>query len=156
MYKKVDTIIFDMDGTIADLYNHPEWLPMIRSEKNIFNLLEPMVAPFLLDMVIKKLQTVCEVKVITWLPMNATSEYKKVCTKDKKSWISTFFPSIKKVHAIQYGAKKHYVKGLSENAVIFDDNKQVRAEWAKSGRIAFDETNIIKTLLNIYMDKVKD
>lgn len=154
MYKKVDTIIFDMDGTIADLYGHPNWLPMLRGEKHIFNLLEPMVAPLLVNSLIEKLQTVCEVKIITWLPMNATDEYKKVCTADKKSWVKTFFPTIGKVHAIKYGANKHYVRNLSKQSILFDDNADVRTAWTNSGRIALDETDIVRKLTQIYLDIV--
>ena len=154
MYKEIETIIFDMDGTIADLYGHPNWLPMLRNEENIFNLLEPMVAPLLLNTLIEKLQTVCEVKIITWLPMNATNEYKNTCRADKKQWVRTFLPAIGKVHAIMYGANKHYVKGLSKNSVLFDDNAHVREAWANSGRIALDEKNIIRNLTQIYLDKV--
>lgn len=154
MYKDVDTIIFDMDGTIADLYNHPEWLSYFQEEKSIFQYLEPMIPTFAFNSIIEKLKTVCDVRIITWLPMNATKEYKAICRKDKKQWVKTFVPSIEKVHAIAYDSNKHGVKGISKNAILFDDNEKVRESWEKTGRPATDEKDILRKLIQIYLDKV--
>ena len=151
---KIDTIIFDMDGTIADLYGTKNWLPMLRTEQNIFNTLKPMVNMTAFNKTIEILSTHFDIRIITWLPMNATKEYKKICTNDKKQWIKAFCPSIKKVHAIQYGAKKHYIKNLSKNALLFDDNETVRNEWVASGRIATNEKYILNKLLQLGLDKL--
>lgn len=144
--KKIDTIIFDMDGTIADLYNYENWLPMLRGEKNIFDKIPPMIDINELNGLLLALKNFYDIRIITWLPLGATKEYKKVCRKDKNLWLKQYALPVTVVHAIQYGAKKHLVKGISKNALLFDDNKQVRKEWVASGRLAFDEKNIINEL----------
>lgn len=153
-YKDIDTICFDMDGTIADLYNHPDWLSYFQNERSIFQYLEPLVPVRAFNALIEKLNTVCDVRIITWLPMGATKEYNNTCRQDKKRWVATFTPSIKKIHAIKYGSRKHGIRGLSPKAILFDDNKSVRDSWTKSGRIAFDEKNIFKILTEIYLSKI--
>jgi len=153
-YKDIDTIVLDMDGTIADLYGSKNWLEKIINEKPVFTDLQPLVDIKRLDLLLSLLSEFCTIKIITWLPMNATFLYKQNCRLEKILWIKRNLTAIDKIHAIKYGAKKHYVRNISKNALLFDDNKQVRFEWNNSGRVAKSEKNILNDLEKILLQKM--
>lgn len=125
-------IFFDMDGTIADLYNTKGWLDAFHKEEPIFDEIAPMV-----DM--KELKTLCEelqakeieIGIITWLPMDARAKYEKRCEEDKKIWIRKHMPYINEFHALKYGTPKTVVVERKEDEIVIliDDNNEVIEEW---------------------------
>lgn len=125
---------FDMDGTIADLYNVPNWLKKLESED---------VSPYLdakplWDM--KALNTALmlllkeghEVRIISWLAKDSTKEYKEAVRKAKKAWLEKYDFPVDKCHFIAYGATKANCVRKSATgvpAILIDDNEKVRNGW---------------------------
>lgn len=51
-------ILFDLDGTLANLYGRKDWLDKLRAEKPIYEELEPLVDMEELNCIAEKLITV--------------------------------------------------------------------------------------------------
>ena len=128
-------ICFDMDGTIADLYNVPNWLKMLREENPAPYLeAEPMWDMVRMAEVLEKIQQAgIEIRIITWLSMNSTEEYKEAVREAKRAWLEKWGFVFDHFHGVRYGATKadSIRKYLADNetAWLIDDNEKVRAGW---------------------------
>ena len=148
-------ICFDMDGTIADLYNVDGWLEKLRAyDASPYLTAEPMC-----DM--EELAFLCEVaqhrglevRVITWLSKETTKEYDDMVRIAKRAWLQAQGLQIDHFHGVAYGATKadSIRKALpnGDTAILFDDNAKVREGWHMGE--AYDPTtcDICETLKNI-------
>ena len=149
-------VVFDMDGTIADLYAVPNWLEMLRAENPTpYEIARPMWDMEELAETLMAVKNVgIEIRVVTWLSKDATDEYKNLVRKAKLEWLEEMNFPFDKFHAVQYGATKanSVRKYLAddETAILFDDNAKVRNGWTLGETVNPTETNIIdflKTLL---------
>lgn len=145
-------ICFDMDGTIADLYKVPGWLPMLRAS-------DPtpyMVAPPMWDMaeLANLLQQVqasgIEVRIITWLSKDSTPDYDREVREAKRKWLMEQGIPFDHFHGVAYGATKadsirRYL-GKGETAILFDDNAKVRQGWHLGEAIDPTSTDILEVL----------
>lgn len=147
-------IVFDMDGTIADLYNVNNWLGDLRSEnvrpyveaKPMYNMEE--LASLLLQ---AKLQGFI-IAVTTWLAKESSKEYKKAVTKAKKEWLANYNFPYDEIHLVAYGTTKaNCTRKKAEYQVLVDDNAQVRKGWTLGDTINANENIIpeLKELLQI-------
>ena len=104
-------IFFDMDGTIADLYNTDNWLDLLLNETSgLFRNLKVMHDKRKLQSIIKRLQAKgYEIEVITWTPKNVSQDYIKVVEQEKKDWIAEHFPMIETIHCLGYGVPKQQI-----------------------------------------------
>lgn len=142
-------ICFDLDGTIYDLYNVPNWLHYFENEKTgIFTIGETLIDTVFLGKLCNMLhEQGHKTQIITWLPRDASKEYEKACTIEKMNWIKKHMPYIQTVSIVPYGTPKHKVAKRTKQMVLFDDNKEVRREWnTPFMRMSFDEKRIIPTL----------
>ena len=71
---KVRMIVWDMDGTMADLYGVDGWLEMLRAENPLpYEIAKPMWDMERLVNVIRGLQDFgIEQRIVTWLSMNSS------------------------------------------------------------------------------------
>jgi FMN phosphatase YigB (HAD superfamily) len=135
MPKKLKMICFDLDGTLADLYNVPNWLEKLR----VYDASPYLVAKPLCDM--EQLAFLLEVaqhrgieiRVITWLSKVTTDDYDEMVRIAKKAWIKAYNMPIDHFHGVAHGATKadsvrKYLKG-EDTAILFDDNAKVRSGW---------------------------
>lgn len=131
----VKMIIWDMDGTLADLYGVPGWLRKLRSEDATPYLeAKPMFNMEVLNMVLQKLMdNGVENSVVTWLSKGSTLRYKKAVRDAKLEWLADHCFPYDHFHAVQYGATKadsvRARLGEGEEALLIDDNAKVRAGW---------------------------
>ena len=125
-------ICFDMDGTIADLYGVPNWLERLRVE-DVTPYLEakPMWDMQALRKILLHLMDAgWEIRVITWLSMNSSEEYKRNVRIAKRQWLENHNFPAEKCHMVQYGATKaDSVRAEAGKAVLIDDNTKVRNGW---------------------------
>ena len=105
---KVKMVCFDMDGTIADLYGVNGWLNMLREENPTpYEVAEPMWDMAELHMVLNALQMQgIEVRIVTWLSMNSTEDYKAKTRKAKMEWLEKYNFPYNNFHGIAYGTTK--------------------------------------------------
>ena len=152
---KPKMICFDMDGTIADLYNVPNWLEMLRNENPAPYLdAEPMWDMVHMAEILKKIQQAgIEIRIITWLSMNSTEEYKVAVREAKRAWLEKWGFVFDHFHGIQYGATKadSIRRSLANNetAWLIDDNEKVRKGWHMGETIDPTTCNLLGVLENL-------
>ena len=126
------TIYFDMDGTIADLYNVKDWLSRLRQEDETpYIEAKPMINAILFQTLVNTIKHKgYKVGVITWTSKGARAEYNKRIAHAKKQWLRDTFPHIvwDEIHIIKYGINKSSV-AFNPKGILFDDNTHVRNEW---------------------------
>lgn len=149
MYTKM--LVFDMDGTIANLYGVSNWLTDLESEKTRpYEIAEPMYNMTELSEILNRLRNfgwlVC---VTTWLAKNATKEYSKAVTKAKKAWLEKYNFPYDEIHCVKYGTTKANCTRKKANfQILIDDNEKIRKGWTLGDTI--DATkNILPFLKNL-------
>lgn len=128
-------IYFDMDGTIADLYNVENWLSKLRNENNTpYIEAKPMYNMQALAIVLEALkESGYTIGVITWLSKESSKAYKKSVTQAKREWLTNNVPFVfDEVHFVQYNTPKHTVPKI-RHGVLIDDNDKVCKNWERYG-----------------------
>lgn len=143
------TINFDMDGTIADLYANPNWLPLLRAyDPTPYATAKPLLR--LCDLA-RKLNTLqrngYRIAVISWLSKESTAEYDRAVTNAKLEWLAKHLPSVNwdEITIVPYGTPK---ENFCHNPldILFDDEERNRNNW--TGR-AYGVENILEILREI-------
>ncbi len=126
------TIYFDMDGTIADLYNVENWLPKLRAENpSPYAEAEAMIDMGELQLYLSILQNRgCKLGVISWLSKGSSKSYDKMVRQAKKNWLRENLPEITfdETHFVKYGTRKDYI-AKDKDGILFDDSEEVRNNW---------------------------
>ena len=126
------TIYFDMDGTIADLYNVENWLPKLRAENpSPYVEAEAMINMGELQLYLSILQNRgCKLGVISWLSKGSSKSYDKMVREAKKNWLKENLPEITfdETHFVKYGTRKDYI-AKDKDGILFDDSEEVRNNW---------------------------
>ena len=143
------TINFDMDGTIADLYANPNWLPMLRAfDPTPYATAKPLLR---LNTLARKLNALqkegYQLAVISWLSKESNAEYDEAVTATKMAWLAEHLPSVHwdRITIVPYGTPK---QNFCNNPldILFDDEERNRTNW--TGR-AYDVNNIMEILRKI-------
>lgn len=143
------SINWDMDGTIASLYEVPDWLEKLRAEDpSPYLEAEPMWDMKKLNEILEKLREAgWEINVITWLSMNSSEEYKDAVREAKKAWLQKWGFVYDHFHGVQYGATKaDSVRERTDYGILIDDNAKVRDGWHLGETIDPTTTNILVAL----------
>ena len=144
--KDMRAIYFDMDGTIANLYNVNGWLEDIRAERvRPYKEAETMVRMATLARLLNRLQrNGYTIGIVSWLAKNSTQEYNERVTQAKVDWLHKHLPSVQwnELHIVEYGTPKEKVVQYNKG-ILFDDEEDNRNNWTG---IAYDEKNIIEIL----------
>lgn len=141
-----NAIYFDMDGTIANLYNVPNWLEMLRAyDPTPYQMATPLVRMASLARVLNRLQREgYRIGIVSWLSKEPTPEYDMAVTEAKLEWLHIHLASVQfdEIHIVPYGTPKSQVVDFSEG-ILFDDEQKNREEWQGT---AYDVQNIIEVL----------
>ena len=140
-------IWFDMDGTIANLYGDPDWLPKLRAynPEPYANAL-PLVNMSRLARYLNKLQkqgyAIC---VVSWLSKEPNELYDRLVTEAKIAWLKKHLASVQfdQIDIIAYGTPK----GEGREGILFDDEERNRLEWLEGE--AFPPEKIFEILKKI-------
>jgi hypothetical protein len=149
MMNKVKMLCFDMDGTIANLYEVDHWLDDLRAENpRPYVEAKPMWDMKALADALIALKV--EVRIITWLSKDSSETYKDEVRKAKLEWLKKQGFPFDKFHGVRYGATKadSVRKYLAEDetAILFDDNAKVRSGWTLGETIDPMAVDIVKYL----------
>lgn len=125
------TIVWDMDGTIADTYAVHNWV-----EKLNAGMISPYLdaAPLwdmarLRDAIIHAKEYGHKMIIVSWSCKNDTSASHSRAVKNAKlEWLKRMgiYDCFDSIHVVKYGTPKHKVV---REGIIIDDNKDVRAAW---------------------------
>ena len=125
------TIYFDMDGTIANLYEVENWLPkLIDNDPTPYEEAEPMVNMKDLSGLLKDLQHMgIRIGIVSWLAKNSTKEYDKEVRAAKRTWLKKNIDiTFDEIHIVKYGTRKDYIV-RDKNGILFDDELNNRNNW---------------------------
>ena len=145
-------LVFDMDGTIANLYGVDGWLNDLRTEKTRpYEIAEPLYNMAELAEVLNILrENGWTVAVTTWLAKDGTKEYNKRTAYAKKEWLTKFNFPYDEIHCVKYGTTKaNCTRNKAEFQILIDDNKKVRDGWTLGTTVnaKYDIMKFLKALI---------
>ena len=126
------TIWFDMDGTIADLYNVDNWLAKLRAyDPSPYADAKVMWNMSLLARYLNKLQKLgYYIGIISWASKNSTAAYDEAVALAKRNWLNQHLASVEFDFTLitAYGVPKELWMNTDED-ILFDDNEDIRHNW---------------------------
>ena len=150
------TLVFDMDGTIANFYGVVGWLDYLKES----NPTPYIVAEPLYDM--EELKTVLEmlklfgwrIVVTSWLAKGSSKEFDNEVRQAKLEWLDTFNFPYDEIHLVKYGTTKaNCTRKHGGLQILVDDNEKVRNGWSLGKTINANE-DIIPYLLNLIFEEL--
>ena len=150
------TLVFDMDGTIANLYGVENWLDDLRAENpRPYVNAEPMYNMLVLNGLLEVLKDMgWRVVVTTWLAKGSTPAYDALVREAKIEWLERYNFPYDEIHLVKYGTTKaNCTRHIGGFQVLVDDNEQIRKGWTLGDTINANE-NIIEALLELLETEV--
>lgn len=147
-------ILFDLDGTLGNLYGRKNWLEELRNEIPVYEDLEPLIDMKKLNEIAYKLKSVgVDFGVVTWLSMGASESYELITSMEKYRWCKKYIPFITEFECQPYGTPKQ-TNYHNRKCILIDDNAEIRADFeTPHRRKTFDANDdIIAFLTNLYND----
>lgn len=145
------TLVFDMDGTIADLYGVNGWLDMLNAEDPTpYKVANPMYDMRLLNGILITLKARgWKIVVTTWLAKNSSKNYDRIVREAKLAWLEEVHFPYDEIHLVKYGTTKaNCTRKLGGFQILVDDNEKVRKGW-NLGNVIDANYNIIDELLKL-------
>ena len=144
-------LVFDMDGTIADLYGVENWLADLRSENpRPYILAKPLYDMDSLNIILELLKEQgWKIVVTSWLAKNSSTLYDEVVREAKRMWLNKYNFPFDEIHLVKYGTTKaNCTRKLGGFQILVDDNEKVRNGWTLGDTINANE-NILKKLVDL-------
>ena len=145
-------LVFDMDGTIADLYGVKNWLPMLRAEHTTpYKVCGSLVDMEMVADILNELKADgYKVVVTTWTAKGGSRKYNKAVAEVKKDWLDDFNFPYDEFHAVKYGTTKlNCTRKLGGFQILFDDSEQVRKGWNGGEVVDPTKTDIVEYLVGL-------
>ena len=149
------TLVFDMDGTIVDLYGVNGWLEMLRAENEIpYRIAKPIYDMDTLASIVGLLKiNGWRIVVTSWLSKESTKEYDEKVRKAKIEWLKKYNFPCDEIHIVKYGTTKaNCTRKKGGYQILVDDNAQVRKGWNLGATINANE-NIIEKLVDLLVEE---
>lgn len=144
-------LVFDMDGTIADLYGVDNWLEDLRAENpRPYEKAKPIYPADILNTLLEIFKANgWRIVVTTWLAKGSTKEYDNLVREAKLAWLDKYDFPYDEIHLVKYGTTKaNCTRHLGGFQVLIDDNKAVRNGWHLGDTINANE-NVIEKLIDL-------
>ena len=145
------TLVFDMDGTIANLYGVDRWLDMLRAEDPTpYRIANPIYDIETLNALLRLLKRKgWRIVVTTWLAKGSTKQYDNLVRMAKLEWLEMHNFPFDEVHMVKYGTTKaNCTRHHGGFQILIDDNEKVRHGWTLGDTINANE-NILKELVKL-------
>ena len=142
------TLVFDMDGTIANLYGVDRWLDMLRAEDPTpYRIANPIYDIETLNTLLRLLKRKgWRIVVTTWLAKGSTKHYDNLVRMAKLEWLEMYNFPFDEVHMVKYGTTKaNCTRHYGGFQILIDDNEKVRKGWTLGDTINANE-NILTEL----------
>ena len=142
----MNTIYFDLDGTLCDFYGVENWLEYLENEDTTpYAIARPLFNFSVFARLLHKLQeNGYRIGIVSWLSKCGSASYNTAVISVKLAWLEKHLPSVKwdEIKIVNYGTPKSTVVNDADG-YLFDDEKRNRDEWGKN---SFDVKNIIEIL----------
>lgn len=141
-------LVFDMDGTIADLYNVPQWLAHIQSESVYpYEMAKPLYDMERLAAILEKLRNIgWRIAVTSWTSGGSVA-YEKATRAAKLKWLNDYGFPYDEVHILKYGSTKaNATRNKAGFQILFDDNEKVCKGWNLGKAINASKVNLVEFL----------
>lgn len=145
------TLVFDMDGTICDLYGVDNWLEDLRAENSApYTNAKPIYDTDILNALIESFKANgWRIVVTTWLSKGSSKEYDNLVREAKLAWLEKYGFPYDEIHLVKYGTTKaNCTRRHGGFQVLVDDNAEVRKGWHLGDTIDANE-NIIEQLIDL-------
>lgn len=142
------TLVFDMDGTIADFYGVTNWLDYLMNEDTTpYDVANPMYnMEYLKGLLLVLKYQGWKIVVTTWLAKGGSKEYNDRTRKAKLEWLDKYGFPYDEIHLVKYGTTKaNCTRKIGGYQILFDDNEKVRKGWKLGDTVNANE-NILKYL----------
>jgi hypothetical protein len=126
------TLVFDMDGTIANLYGVENWLDDLRAENpRPYADAEPMYNMVILNGLLEMFKEMgWRIVVTTWLSKGSTPAYDALVREAKIEWLARYDFPYDEIHLVKYGTTKaNCTRKHGGFQVLIDDNEKIRKGW---------------------------
>ena len=147
------TLVFDMDGTIADFYGVNGWLEYLQNEDTTpYEQALPLYDMNNLRIILNTFRKKgWNVVVTTWLSKNGSKEFNDRTRKAKLEWLNRYDFPFDAVHMVKYGTTKaNCTRKLGGFQILIDDNAEVRKGWTLGTTIDAND-DIVDLLLKVLM-----
>ena len=145
------TLVFDMDGTIANFYGVIGWLDYLKeSNSTPYIVAEPLYNMEYLNSILGVLKIFgWRIVVTSWLAKDSSKEFDREVRQAKLDWLDNFDFPYDEIHLVKYGTTKaNCTRKHGGFQVLVDDNESVRNGWSLGMTINANE-NIIPHLLDL-------
>ena len=146
-------LVFDMDGTIADLYNVNGWLEYLQNNNPLpYVVANPIYDMFSLNNLLDILKAQgWKIAVVSWVSKNCDDDYKKAIRLAKTDWLNRYNFPYDELHIVKYGTTKaSCVRKFEGRKILVDDNEKVLKGW--KGETINANENILKQLVNLIVE----
>lgn len=145
-------LVFDMDGTIANLYGVDGWLADLRSyNARPYEVAEPFYNMSELSDTLNTLKEKGWTIIITsWLSKESIKEYDEKVRKAKRNWLNRHNFPYDECHFVKYGTTKaDCTRKKGGYQILIDDVKKIRDGWHLGSTIDAENQNILTILKNM-------
>lgn len=141
------TLVFDMDGTIADFYGVEGWLDDLRAEstrpyaqaKPLWDMVE------LVEVLNELRENGWRIAVTSWLANGSSKIFEDATRIAKRKWLKKYNFPFDEIHLVRYGTTKaNCTRKNGGFQILVDDNAEVRKGWTLGKTINPLEENIIE------------
>lgn len=154
---EIKALVFDMDGTIADLYGVDNWLNDLKNENaRPYIEAKPLYDMDILASILELLK-ICGYQIIitSWLAKGATKTYNEKVREAKREWLVRYNFPYDEIHLVKYGTTKaDCTRKKGGYQILIDDNEKVRNGWALGNTINANK-NIIEQLIELLAIEMK-
>lgn len=150
------TLVFDMDGTIANFYGVNGWLDDLQNENTRpYDIAEPLYNMDILNAILDVLRLQgWRIVVTTWLAKGSTKAYDDAVRVSKIQWLKKYNFVYDEIHLVKYGTTKaNCTRKNGGYQILVDDNAKIREGWTLGDTINANE-NIIEKLLKLLESEV--
>lgn len=143
------TLVFDMDGTIANFYGVSGWLNDLMNENTRpYDVAEPFYDKDVLNNILINLKANgWRIVITSWLAKGSSKAYDAKVRTAKLAWLKKENFPYDEVHLVKYGTTKaNCTRKYGGFQILVDDNATVRKGWKLGATINANE-NILTALM---------
>lgn len=150
--RKGKILVFDMDGTLVDLYGVHNWLRYLREEKTLpYEIANPVYDMDTMNFILNILKNMgYKIVVTTWGAKKSSPEFLEATTAQKKKWLDKYDFPYDEMFCVPYGTPKHEVTKDEEGVqILFDDDNKVICRWNLGYAVDVKNHNLIEKLTDL-------